>query len=264
MKKIVLSTMGAFFLTAVMFSCNQPKETEVSPTTAKAGEESLSVIDQMEKEEGVTFFKRDILFKDAKSGSEILMRFASKKRDEFEYYMTNFDYTVEPVFAGKEEELVAMPIELKNRGGQLFPDLSRSGGLITEPLRMILKDGAVGYHIYVKRKVESSSPKAKIAYQDLFWQHVSDKNPKTWKVRVDHNSGVVNTVNVGLEYRYHWYSSWQYWWPWTQYSSGSNFSITHGPFTAGQGEFNKVIARVYYDPIGVLDPQQGFDLWYQY
>jgi len=77
MKKIVLSTMGAFFLAALMISCNQPKETEVSPTTAKAGEEPLSVIDLMEKEEGLKFFKRDVTLMDEKMGNEVVIRFAA-------------------------------------------------------------------------------------------------------------------------------------------------------------------------------------------
>ena len=265
MKKIIFSVTSAFCFFALTQSCN--RQENLPPGASAIDEkEPTSVIDQMEKERGVKFFKKDVWFNDVPSGSEILMRFASSDESVLNYYLDNFEYDVKPTFANENVGDVKPHPEIvvaDNTQGKSNNHITE--GMITEPLTLNLKNGAVGYHISVRGKKVTSS-KGKIAYQDSFWQHVSHTKPNTWSLRVFNGSPAfnngINTINVGLEYRHHWYSSWRPFYPWQQYSSYTNTHRDFGPYGAGAGEFNKVIARVYFDPIGVVSPQQGFDLWF--
>ncbi len=243
MKKIVLSTMGALFVTAVMFSCNQPKETEVLPTTAKAGEEPLSVIDQMEKEEGVKFFKKDVTFIDEKSGNKVVIRFAAQNNDLLEQHLEGFNYAVIPLFRN-EFSTVKEPVALSST---FINEKKRSdmpklhSGIITEILNADLSGQIVGYSIKVSPK-EIRAKNGKLLVQDIYWENVSMNWPERMDISVENDNGV-RSINVGLEKKDRWYDSWHPMASWTQFYSEAN-SIKYYNDLNVDGPW-RVMARVY-------------------
>jgi hypothetical protein len=247
-----------------MGSCNNNPTQDVIPVNKVNSSEFMSVIDQMEQEEGVKFFKRDIWFEDKASRTKILMRFASKDESELNYNLEAYEYSVKPVFESENND-VSSNIDKKQTPdiSIVSQKISQAAGIICEPIVLDLKNGAIGYRIHVGIKPISSST-GRIKYQDSFWQHVSHNHPNKWKLKVQNKTSPndYNFVNVGLEYRHHWYSSWLPFYPWRQFGSYSDATQTYGEFSAGNGQFNKVIARVCYDPIGVVNPQLGFELWF--
>ncbi len=62
MKKFFMSLLSAAFLVIFVVGCNKQNETQVAPNPVQEKEPS-SVIDLMEREEGVKFFKKDVWLK---------------------------------------------------------------------------------------------------------------------------------------------------------------------------------------------------------
>ncbi len=208
MKKIVLSTMGAFFLTAVMFSCNQPKETEVSPTTTKAGEEPMSVIDQMEKEEGVKFFKRDVTLIDESGKNKVVMRFATLKLDALNAYIASHHYEIIPRYRLKSKntnsESTNPSNEKKNRES---PNVERER-IVTEVISTQLEKEVVSYAVKVTTR---SIKNAKTLYNYAFSEtHTTPANwPEELIITVHGKSNCAEShVLYGIDYKNTWSSSW--------------------------------------------------------
>lgn len=209
MKKIVLSTIGAFFMTAAMMSCNQPKETEVSPTTAKAGEEPTSVIDQMEKEEGVKFFKRDVTLIDESGKNTVVMRFATLKKDALDAYLASHEYEIVPrhnVSKSISGNFSSNTL-LNKKEYEEYPNLGRER-IITEILSQSLENKVINYSIRVKVKsLNNARTTSTYAYSET---HTTPKNwPEELIITVfGLPSCGFTDVLYGIDYKNTWASSW--------------------------------------------------------
>lgn len=201
MKKIVLSTMGAFFLTAVMLSCNQPKETEVSPTTAQAGEEPTSVIELMEKENKITYFKKDVVLKDA-NGSEITMRFASEKQEHLDMYLAMHDFTLNSSFkTSSMEGTAAVANESPTNKSIIAPDLSNAIHVISEQVRAKLADGIKSYSLTTAASKRLRN--TRISQREQFYiEEISPPNrPDGFNITVGWDM-----VWLAMDFRENWYN----------------------------------------------------------
>lgn len=228
MKKIVLSTMGAFFLTAVMFRCNQPKETEVSPTTAKVGEESMSVIEQIEKEEGVKFFKKDVTLTDESGKNKIVMRFATLKEDALNAYLATAHYEIIPRFVASESKNTNPQItaSLPERRNEEYLSLERER-IVTEVISKSFENGVIGFAIRVtKKSTKNARPSYTYNYSET---HTCDTNwPEELKITVFANAGCNESrVLFGIDYKNNWASGWYSLdnKPWDNYSVGADYGI---------------------------------------
>jgi len=252
--------MGAFFLTAVMFSCNQPKETEVSPTTTKAGEEPTSVIDQMEKEEGVKFFKRDVTLIDKETSSKILVRFAAKNKDLLEQHLAGFDYSIttllrNDVLSQKKPIALSSVFNENKTTSTSMPKLH--SGIMTEILGAKISDKVVGYALKVSPK-EVKANNAKVLVQDEYWELTSMNWPERMDISVENDYLGARSINVGLEKKDRWYDSWHSMASWTQFSSYASSTRYYNDLDV-DGPW-RVMARVYYDPIAGAGYRNGFTL----
>ncbi|MDF7816494.1 hypothetical protein P1X15_02770 [Runella sp. MFBS21] len=252
MKKIVLSTMGALFMTALMLSCDQSKETGITPTNAKAQEEPLSVIDQMEKEEGIKFFKRDVTLTDENTGLKVFLRFASFDEEMLEQHLANHDFKIKTVFKEfPSKHSPSIPIKQKSSNH----DIST---IITEVLKKELPKGATGYSLSVTSKPLNglNAKNAKINYSRE-WELISDTWPEELVISVV--SG--QTISYALDKKMKWYSSWT-----TFYESGGWYPLqgpatdTHwldGPEAYGLSPW-KVRIKVAYDSMSPMYDSKGF------
>ncbi|AEI47127.1 hypothetical protein [Runella slithyformis] len=258
MKKIVLSTMGAFFLTAVMISCNQPKETEVSPTTAKAGEEPKSVIDLMEKERGKKYFKKDLLLKSEDGKSEMLMRVASETQENLETYLSMHEFKFTSMLEKPEpinKNLVPDKVDKNLKITDESPDLSNAIHVIREILNVKLSDGSIGYSLNVRNLPINSSKNAKVNSGNYYYdEEISDPN------RPDGIEFTVNSDDIWLamDYREDWYNpnwfKYYFGYPntWTQIFAGKNY-LWNGSYiwiptiqTYPFGDVWKVKTKIHY------------------
>ncbi len=259
MKKIVLSTMGALFMTALMLSCDQSKETGITPTNAKAQEEPLSVIDQMEKEEGIKFFKRDVTLTDKTTGNKILMRVAAKNNDLLEQHLTTFEYSVTTLLRNDmrpAKEAISLSSVFKgNRISSTTPELH--SGIMTEILNTQISGEAVGYSIKVSPK-EIKATNGKVLAGSTYWEHTSMNWPERIDISVENGALGVRSIDVGLEKKDRWYDSWHPYAAWTQFSSNPTSTKYYNDIDI-DGPW-RVMARVYYDPIAGPGLRKGFTI----
>lgn len=255
MKKIVLSTMGAFFLTALVMSCDQPKETEVAPTTAKTEEELLSAIDQMEKEEGVKFFKQDVVLKDKSTGTKIILRLASLDKETLEEHLTNIDFQVKPLFDDVSPNRLVNEPELEQKSSP-----NQRSSMIVEVLEKQLPKGATGYRLSVKEKTINvlGAKNAKVNLEQKQYEVISDPWPEEFIIKV--NSG--QNVSYALDKKMNWTSSWT-----SFYQSGGWYplqgptTVSHwldGPQSHGLSPW-KARAKVVYYSMSPMQDVRGFD-----
>ncbi|WP_428667522.1 hypothetical protein [Runella sp.] len=228
MKKIVLSTMGAILLTALMISCNQPKETEVSPTTAKRGEEPLSVIDQMEKEEGVKFFKKDVTITDESGKNKVVMRFATLKEDALSAYLATHHYEIIPRFKASKAESTISQITnpLDEKKNKEFLNVERER-IVTEVISKQLEKDVIGYAVKV---TIGSIKNAKTLYNYAYSEtHTTPDNwPEELIITVFGKVGCAEShVLYGIDYKNNWASSWYSLdgKPWDNYWVGADYGI---------------------------------------
>jgi hypothetical protein len=104
---ISVKALSAVALSGVLIfsiGCNNNNQPDVSPVSSVAKTEYTSEIDQMEKEEGVTFFKKDVWIKDEAGKNQVLMRFASKNQSALNAYLLDYNYTIEPIIGVVKDE----------------------------------------------------------------------------------------------------------------------------------------------------------------
>ena len=264
MKKFFISLIGAACFTVIVASCNKQEGVEVAPTQEK---EPTSMIDLMEKEEGVKFFKRDVTLKDATGTTQVLMRFASKDEEVLLNYLLMYNFSVTPVFSDNVSNSSKEAITTTETKNELnIPNAHFS--VMTESMRSVLPEKAVGYRLNVKPNagiIESMKKKGlKVAQYGTLGEHISEVWP-TWNdTRVDPLpiSGFERTNNIqfSMEHRWRWNSSWQPAAGWTILSSNPNSSRTWSFNVDGPW---KVMARIYYDPFVMSG--SGYDVsWRRY
>ena len=259
MKKFFISLIGAACFSVVVISCNKQDGVEVAPTQEK---EPTSMIDLMEKEEGVKFFKKDVWLKDKSGTTEVLMRFASKNEQALSDYLLMYEFSVEPVFLNEvlisPKSSIAVPQPKDKMVTQNLKAI-----VITESVESKLPEKAIAYQLNVVPKVElieSMKKRGKITQYGTLGEHVSEVWP-TWNdTRVEPSGASTNSIQFSMEMRWRWTSSWQPVAGWTILSSNPQSARTHSFNVDGPW---KVMARVYYDPFVMSGP--GYSVsWRRY
>ena len=243
MKKFFILLVGAACFCVIVVSCNKQNGVEVAPTQEK---EPISVIDLMEKEEGIKYFKKDVVLRDASGDTEVVLRIASRNEGELNSYLKNYEFTVASVFeAGKDSDKVPD----KHNTSDTQPDVTSAINVVTESISVKLNDKAIGYKLGVglrKSAITEMKKNGRIASYTSYGQHFSEAWPEQVKVTIKNiNGGGINSIQIGLEHRWRWFNTWQPFYDWLTLSSSSEFPNiwiynVDGPW--------KLKARVYYYP----------------
>ena len=180
MKKFFISLIGAACFTVIVASCNKQEGVEVAPTQEK---EPTSIIDLMEKEEGVKFFRRDIWLKDTKGENQVLMRFAATDKDMLDAYLAENEYSISPISA--ENIIVQNTFDQPKANNQkaIVPTVKQM--IITEVLDDQLVSDIRGYVTNVKRKpngVDGNKKSRISSTYSSFATHVSMNWPTYYRV----------------------------------------------------------------------------------
>ncbi|MFN4145191.1 MAG: hypothetical protein ACK4GN_05150 [Runella sp.] len=242
MKKFCIALIGAACFSVVVISCKQPKNEEVSPSLQQ---EPTSVIDLMEKEEGVKFFKKDITLKDVSGKNTVVIRFASHDLLTLENYLSSFDFEITPVFKRVKNELnrTNKILELSNQKN------NSENSVLTEALSKNLDPKAMGYQLNIKLKAHFASElkNGRGLSFNSECVHISDAWPEEFKISLTNGQ---NEVQYVVDKRMRWYYAWTYWFGWYSLSA-PNAQVSHwldGPEEHGFSPW-KVRVKVAYNPV---------------
>lgn len=209
MKKFLVSLIGAACFTVIVASCNKKEGVEVAPTQEK---EPTSVIDLMEKEEGVKYFKKDVWLKDETGKDQVLMRFAALDEDALDYYLGVRQYTVTfKTETSSDRSVETSRIDLTNTKTH-GTDLQMKVGamrVITEVLSTRFDHSAVRYAIKVSTR-NAINARSAVAYSFYETQTCPTNWPETLTMEVfgDHTN-CSPRLTWGVDIRINWTASWQ-------------------------------------------------------
>jgi hypothetical protein len=176
------------FLFFRLVGCNNNNQPDVSPVSSVAKTEYTSEIDQMEKEEGVTFFKKDVLLKSADGKSEVLMRFASRVKSDLETYLTMHEFKLSPIFtkATTKAPVAGESDNKDNNKLQVQPtNTGKAINIMSEQLSSKLEAGAIGYGIDTRNVPIAERPNMRISAEaDYYIEIYSDRRPDRYKMEV--------------------------------------------------------------------------------
>lgn len=252
MKKFCISLLSAAFLVVFVVGCNRQNEVQVAPNPVQE-KEPTSVIDLMEKEEGVKYFKKDVLLKDPEDGSQVLMRFACKDESKLQEHLLNNQFSINaisPNMIPKSANVITNQAKQND-----IPPVTQEK-IVLEPIAINLTKGSVGYKIHVISNKSRLKNARSQNYTELY-ELVSMNWPEEIHLEVYPRWGGGQTcVQMGTELKWRWYSDWQPLSPWTIYCSDYNTKVKYGPSSV-DGPW-RVKARVYYP-----DPYyQNFEVWF--
>jgi hypothetical protein len=206
MKKFLVSLIGAACFAVIVASCNKKEGVEAAPTQEK---EPTSMIDLMEKEEGVKYFKKDVTLMDASGKNKIVMRFAAVDEDALDYYLSVREHTVilNPE-TGKGlgvSKVDMMDKKLQNTGNETVAGKIR---VVSEVLSKQLEKSVARYGIKVSTK---SVINARSAVSYGFWETIYCPSnwPETLTMTVFGSDNVCfPKLTWGIDVRINWTASW--------------------------------------------------------
>jgi hypothetical protein len=224
---ISVKALSAVALSGVLIfsiSCNNNNQPDVSPVSSVAKTEYTSEIDQMEKEEGVTFFKKDVLLKSKDGKSEVLMRFASKSQAALNAYLLDYNYTIKSMYDSDKSIRPTSEVKLTDNSSNTTPSVGSDFSVITEPISKKLAKNAIGYRLSVNLKEEAMAKlkNSRVASTSTN-VHVSGVWPEETKISL--LSGQ-NSVEYVIDKKQYWYYSWTLMFGWFTLS-GANAQRSH-------------------------------------
>ena len=206
MKKFFILLIGAACFCVIVVSCNKQNGVEVAPTQEK---EPISVIDLMEKEEGIKYFKKDVVLRDASGKNKIVMRFAAVDEDALNYYLSVREHTVIPnpkTSKGLGKTKVDFTDnQIQNIDSEIGASKIR---VVSEVSSSQLDNGVVRYGIKVTTKNFSNT---RLSQNYNFWEtHICPTNwPETLTMTVyGTNDQCYPKLTWGLDYRTNWTATW--------------------------------------------------------
>ena len=206
MKKFFISLIGAACFSVIVVGCSKQKGVEVAPTQQQ---EPTSVIDLMEKEEGVKYFKKDVVLRDASGKNKIVMRFAAVDEDALNYYLSVREHTVIPN-PEKSNDLEKIKADFSdNRIQNTDSEIGASNiRVISEVSSSQLDKGVVRYGIRVSSKNVSNT---RLSQNYSFWEtRICPTNwPETLTMAVfGSDDQCFPKLAWGLDYKSNWTSNW--------------------------------------------------------
>jgi len=171
----------------------------------------------------------------------VLMRFAAQNEQNLNLYFESYDVSIIPI--SQNDILSDNEIQkFDEKPLKISPDLSESIRILTEPLRIKLSSGVVGYGLKVsERKQEGISTKNRIAYDYPYYEEHYSKNwPELLNLTVYNDQ-----IDIATERKWHWYEPWIPYWLYN--TSGPWATLTGGPSAYNRNIDGpwKVVAKVH-------------------
>ena len=242
MKKIIFSVTSAFCFFALTQSCNRQ---ENLPPDASAIDEKVSTseIDLMEKQEGVRYFKKDLLVKSEDGTSKVLMRYASTDEDLLASFLTTHAFSVVTEDLGVDSGTSAA-VAPDNPKTQTLSKPAPSGRIFVEEMSKTLAVGITKYAIRssITPETITTFKNGKTAlYNYGVTELCPSNNPRTVQVKTTRDNALNNNnlqygiiyVSYGIDSKGCVLCSWNSWGgkPWDNYNINSYASGYPQPFS---------------------------------
>ena len=196
-------TVFTLLLLLISSGCNTENDlaTPISQDQIEP-ENEISEIELLEKETGITLFKKDLVLTDETGKHQVIMRVAAREKVMVESYLTAFSFSITPTF-----NPVTQVNEGTQQGGQ-EGQFSTSGesdleGIFTEFITIELTDGATGFstNVILMDKSLKNAPNARNGFPEQA-THISGKWPEIFKC------WTTNSIGYDLDRKSRWYSGW--------------------------------------------------------
>ncbi len=149
MKNSIPLVLCSMLLTLFTISCNDASEEVVSVEPGT----KLSEIDLLEKEMGVSLFKAEMVLTDDANTNTVTLQIASRNAEELNHYLTNNDFSIEPVQSIQPLQYLAdrTPVTQDQESS-----LDNSKRIYSEVIDQNLSPGVMSYSIHVKQKMSKA------------------------------------------------------------------------------------------------------------
>lgn len=188
-------------LTLIAVSCNQDEELRPSEDR----NQRMSEIALLEKEYGITFYKKDLILVDETGRNVVTMQIAAKHEAMVKAYLDTYGFSISPIYEEKHktprpDATEQVPIE-KNQEEQTDLD-----GIFTEVISKQLEEGVIGLRTTLTLKNRSLRG-GRVAAPDDFPNSATHYNtsgnwPEIFKMYAS------STVGYKFMGKSRWYSGW--------------------------------------------------------
>lgn len=199
MKKILQSVSIIAFLAIILFvvSCNQDEQNLNSDP-----DKDLSQIAKLEKEEGITFFKKDFTY--TSGGNNAVLTIATRNEDVFKNFIENLDVILTPLYE-VPKNAVSTNDSHDSHGSEPSDSHTEISGeeIIIEFTKLERTKGVIGieatYHL---KNTELLEGRTRSHGYDMYVNHYSNHWPSTFSLET---VTPANRTGVHFYARWKWY-----------------------------------------------------------
>lgn len=196
------------------------------------GQEPKTAIEQMEKEAGKSFFKKDLVLRDASGQNEVLLRVASQSEEMLINYLAIHRLTITPIF--KQSAGTVFTEQINPEQSKASEKITKpEATIVTEAISQKLEANAIGYSLGVEvdnSKLNDLSKKGRIMYLDLWAEHISEPWPTYLRLTVNPRGRFIrNEIRMKITVKDAWYNFWRDW-----FTYSDNWLYYHSTETDGQ------------------------------
>lgn len=150
MKKLLIPFLFLF----TFFSCNR-EDLQPSIKNETTVIEEQSEIALIEKEIGISFFKKDITLIDESGKNEVVMRIASKEEEVLREYLELYNLSISPVYAKDYEKVEPSQTLSTESENDYQEELAQPNidGILSELISQKLDKDVIGVNIHVKLNI---------------------------------------------------------------------------------------------------------------
>ena len=264
-KMLTLALLGAS-----SYSCTKEAPTDVvmpKGTVAANSPEPESVIDLMEKEEGIVYYKKDLTLTDPTGKSTVVVRIASKDKEVFDNAIANYDYGIVVMKEQASQDKAITPnatvTDLQNTAYSESRNTKTS--IIIDAISVKLEEGALRYGMSIKPNAAylEKSKNAKLGSNTIPHIDCYELASPVWTGGVQitvYNQGNAGTsVKFNVDYKWKWWNNWNTGVTWTDLIIPSNVFIPLDKwlYDLRPGGIKwKLRARVDFNPVGKIPRSQ--------
>ena len=200
--QLIIFALSLLLLSSI--SCNTENDVATPINQNQIEPESeISEIELLEKETGITLFKKDLVLTDETGKHEVIMRVAAREKEMVENYLTVFSFSITPTFnlitqvdGGTQQEEHESQFSTSSK--------SDPEGIFTEFISMELTNGATGFgtNVTLMDKSLRNAPNARNGFPSQA-THISGKWPEIFKCTT-----YTNIIGYDFDRKSRWYSGW--------------------------------------------------------
>ncbi|QIP17144.1 hypothetical protein G8759_33160 [Spirosoma aureum] len=217
MKKTFKFLIFSLCLGTLVTSCDKQVDKDLKPTSSE--KDFQSEVEQLEKQTGVKYFKKDVILRDNDNNNEVVMRFASTDESVLSNYLQNTNLTLEPVFAKSVQKTESVSSKLGSTS-----KYESQAAISVEAISIKLQKGAIGYILAAKtNSLRKGDKNTRPAWLSQHFEMISPVWPESFSINIK----TADAVQLGWDCKDRWYTGW--------YNCDGGYRMLAGPSWFSQG-----------------------------